>query len=289
MDQAKKSVRVSVLGIAANAFLALIKLLAGFLAHSTAMLSDAANSLSDIFSGVVVLLGVRAGNKQADEDHLYGHERLECTAAIILSVVMVIVGGVVGYRGVLGIISGSAGELAAPGVLAMAAAGATILIKTALFFHTRRVARQVGSTALAAQAIDHRNDIFATTGGFVGILGARLGLPILDPIAGLVICLLILKGAVDIFRDAMDKLTDKACDSETEAAIRRLILEQAGVLGIDDLKTRLFGNKIYVDVEIAADASLTLGQAHQIAERVHEAIEKGVSNVKHCMVHVNPK
>ena len=289
MDRAKISTRVSLLGILVNAFLALIKLLAGFFARSTAMISDAVNSLSDIFSGFVVLLGVRAGNKQADADHRYGHERLECTSAIVLSVIMAIVGGGVGYSAVLGIISGSAGDLSAPGAAALVVAGATILIKSGLFFYTRRMARLVNSTALAAQAVDHRNDIFSSLGGFAGILGARAGLPILDPIAGLLICFLTLKGAVDIFRDAMDKLTDKSCDQETLDEIRRLVLQQHGVLGIDDLKTRLFGDKIYVDIEVAADAMLRLGEAHHIAEHVHDAIEENIPNVKHCMVHMNPK
>ncbi len=289
MDRAKTSERVSLLGIFVNTFLAIVKLLSGILANSTAMISDAVNSLSDIFSGFVVLFGVRAGNKQADAEHRYGHERLECSSAIILSVVMVIVGGGVGYSAVRGIISGSVGELTPPRAEAMVVAAITILVKTCLFIYTRRMARLANSTALAAQAVDHRNDIFSSLGGLVGIIGARAGLPVLDPIAGLVICVLILKGGVDIFRDAMDKLTDKSCDPETEAEICRLVLAQHGVLGIDDLKTRLFGDKIYVDIEVSADAMLRLGEAHHIAEHVHNVIEREIPNVKHCMVHMNPK
>ena len=122
-----------------------------------------------------------------------------------------------------------------------------------------------------------------------GIIGARLGYPVCDPIASVIICVFIVKAAYEIFKDAVDKMMDTACDAQTLENMRRVITAQEGVLGIDRLQTRLFGARIYVDVEIAADGELPLRDAHVIAERVHEAIENSFEEVKHCMVHVNPK
>lgn len=126
-------------------------------------------------------------------------------------------------------------------------------------------------------------------GALVGIAGARLGFPVMDAIASLVICLFIAKAAIDIFKDAVDKMVDKSCDEQTVDEMRRLISKQEGVLGISTLQTRMFGSKIYVDAEIEADGELPLTQAHQIAELVHNAIENQYPRVKHCMVHVNPE
>ena len=125
-------------------------------------------------------------------------------------------------------------------------------------------------------------------GSFAGVLGARLGLPILDPIASIVICLFIFKVAFGIFRESIDRLVDRAADTDTVAAMRRTMLRTPGVVRVDDLKTRLFGSRTYVDAEIAVDGALPLRDAHAIAERVHHELEHDFPDVKHCTVHVNP-
>ena len=139
-----------------------------------------------------------------------------------------------------------------------------------------------------ADAWHHRSDALSSVGSFIGILGARLGLPVLDPVASVVICLFILKAAFDIFRDAISKMLDTACSDEVEAQMREVVLAQDGVLGVDRLQTRLFGDRIYVEIDIAADGSTPLSQAHESATMVHDAIEEQFPKVKHCMVHVNP-
>jgi cation diffusion facilitator family transporter len=125
-------------------------------------------------------------------------------------------------------------------------------------------------------------------GALIGIAGARMGFAILDPIASAVICIFIEKAAYDIFMDAVDKMVDKACDEEMENALRACVIREQGVQGIDLLHTRVFGNKIYVDVEISVDGNMPLRDAHVIAERVHNSIEKSFPKVKHIMVHENP-
>ena len=204
----KVAMKVSGVSIAVNLLLSLFKLLAGILAHSGAMISDAIHSASDVGSTFVVIVGVNLSSKKSDKEHQYGHERMECVSSII--------------------------------------------------------------------------------GAFIGILGARLGFPILDPLASVAICVLIVKASVDIFRDAIDKMVDHSCDEATEESMREVIMGVKGVKGIDLLQTRLFGSKMYVDIEISADGEIPLNEAHDVAENVHHTIEKNFKDVKHCMVHVNP-
>ena len=280
--------KVSFLTILANTGLSLLKLLAGILAHSSAMISDAIHSASDVFSTVVVIIGIRLAAKEPDKEHPYGHERLECVAAIVLAIVLLITGLGIGADALGKIMKGNYDNLQTPGVPALIAAILSIAVKEGMYWYTRFYAIKIDSSALMADAWHHRSDAFSSIGALIGIAGARLGYPIMDSVASLVIFLFIVKAAYDIFKDAMDKMVDHSCDEETEKAIYACVMKNEKVLGIDLLQTRIFGNKIYVDVEIAADGSYTLREAHTIAEAVHEDIEKNFPKVKHIMIHVNP-
>ncbi|MDO4275836.1 MAG: cation diffusion facilitator family transporter [Eubacteriales bacterium] len=283
------AMRVSSVSIFVNIALSLFKLLAGIFAHSGAMISDAIHSASDVISTVVVIVGVNMANKKSDKEHQYGHERLECVSSILLAGLLTVTGVGIGISGIQKVISGTSGEdLMIPGVLALIAAVVSLVVKEWMFWYTRAAAKKINSGALMADAWHHRSDALSSIGAFVGILGARIGYPILDPVASVVICLFIVKASVDIFRDAIDKMVDRSCDEETIAHMREVIQEVTGVIRIDVLRTRLFGSKMYVDIEIAADDSITLKEAHAIAEKVHRSVERNFEDVKHCMVHVNP-
>ena len=281
------AMRVSVVTILGNLVLTVFKLGAGIAAHSGAMVSDAVHSASDVLSTFVVIVGVRLSGKESDKEHPYGHERFECVAAILLSVMLAMTGAGIGWAGIQAMVGDTAG-LAVPGRLALAAAVISIVSKEAMYWYTRAAARKLDSSALMADAWHHRSDALSSVGSFAGILGARLGLPVLDPLASVVICLFILKAALDIFKDAVSKMLDTACPEEMEADMWEVVRVQDGVLGIDRLHTRLFGDRIYVELEIAADADAPLTKAHDVAVRVHDAIEERFPKVKHCMVHVNP-
>ena len=282
------AMRVSAVSIIANFALTVFKLSAGILAHSGAIISDAIHSASDVFSTVVVIIGIRISRKESDKNHPYGHERLECVAAIVLATILAFTGLGIGYSALRQIAGGDYANLTVPGRLALVAAAVSILVKEAMYQYTRINARRIDSGALMADAWHHRSDALSSVGALIGIGGARLGFPILDPVASVVICVFIEKAAYEIFMDAVDKMVDKACDEETEAALRECAAAQEGVLGVDLLHTRVFGNKIYVDIEICADGEETLRRAHETAERVHDSIEKNFPKVKHIMVHVNP-
>lgn len=280
--------KVSCITIIQNVLLAVFKLFAGIFAHSNAMISDAIHSASDVFSTIVVIIGVRLASKDSDKEHPYGHERLECVAAIILSVVLLFTGLEIGSQAFKDIIHGNYGELEVPGMLALVAAGVSIVTKEVMFWYTRHNAKKIDSGALMADAWHHRSDALSSIGALIGIGGAMLGFPVMDSIASLVIFVFIAKAAYDIFKDAMDKMVDHSCDEETEKAIYDVAVAHEEVLGIDLLQTRIFGNKIYVDVEIQVNEAYTLQEAHNIAEEVHESIEQKFPKVKHVMVHVNP-
>lgn len=287
-DYEKTAMQVSKVSIIANFVLTVIKLLAGVIAHSGAMISDAVHSASDVFSTVVVIIGIKISGKESDKDHPYGHERMECVAAIVLATVLAATGLGIGYSAVSKIAGRDYAGLVVPGALALAAAVLSIVIKEGMYQYTRVYAKRIDSGALMADAWHHRSDALSSVGALIGIAGARMGFPILDPIASLAICFFIGKAAYEIFMDAVDKMVDKACDDEVEAALKDCALAQTGVLGVDLLHTRVFGNKIYVDIEIRADGDKTLREAHAIAEGVHDAIERSFPKVKHIMVHVNP-
>lgn len=280
--------RVSFITIVGNVLLSIIKLLAGIIAHSNAMISDAIHSASDVFSTIIVIIGIKLSARKPDKEHPYGHERMECVAAIVLSIVLFITGLGIGSTAVKNITSGSYNTLQIPGILALAAAILSIVCKEGMYWYTRYNARKIDSSALMADAWHHRSDAFSSIGALVGIAGARLGFPVMDSVASLVIFVFIIKAAYDIFKDAIDKMVDHSCDDRTEREIRDCVMGNKDVLGIDLLQTRIFGNKIYVDVEIRANASYTLKEAHEIAESVHNDIEKNFPKVKHIMVHVNP-
>ncbi len=287
-DYERTAVRVSRVSIAANLALTLFKLAAGVLAGSGAMISDAIHSASDVFSTIVVIIGIRISNKASDKDHPYGHERLECVAAIVLATILAITGLGIGYTAAGKILGGDYGHLAVPGRLALIAALVSIAVKEGMYHYTRIYAKKIDSGALMADAWHHRSDALSSVGALLGIAGARMGFPILDPVASLVICVFIGKAAYDIFMDAVDKMVDKACDDEVEAQLRDCAMAQRDVLGVDLLHTRVFANKIYVDIEIRVDGEKKLREAHGIAESVHDAIERTFPRVKHIMVHVNP-
>ena len=286
-ESKKIAMHISNVSIVINVVLSALKVIAGVFAHSSAMISDAVHSLSDVFSTFVVMIGIHISSKDSDKDHQYGHERYESVASIILATMLGLTGAGIGYAGIKAILYG-ADELKAPGMLALLAAVISIIVKELMFWYTKAGAEEINSGALMADAWHHRSDALSSVGSLIGIGAARLGYPIFDPIASIVICLFIFKAAFDIYKDAVNKMVDASVDEETLEQIREVIAKQEGVLGIDEIRTRLFGSRYYVDVEISADGNQTLWQAHAIAEKVHDIIEEQFRDAKHVMVHVNP-
>ena len=279
------AMRVSVISIVANVVLSVFKLLAGVLANSGAMISDAIHSASDVFSTFIVIAGVKISAKAPDKEHPYGHERMECIAAIVLAVILALTGAGIGYAGIQKIMEPS--ELEVPGLLAMVAAVISIAVKEWQYWFTRAAAKKINSGALMADAWHHRSDALSSVGALVGIAGARMGFPVLDPVASVVICLFILKAAYEVFKDAVDKLVDKACDDDVVKTIDEIVAAQEKA-NLDVVRTRMFASRIYVEMEISVDKDMLIAEAHRISREIRDAVEARVPEVKHCLVHVNP-
>ena len=282
------TIRVARNTLTGNITLSAFKLFAGIFANSAAMVSDAVHSFSDVLADIIVMVGVKMANQKSDKKHPYGHERMECVAGVILAFILFSVGILIGWNGLQKIIDGNYNELTTPGVLALIAAAVSIVVKESMFWYARAAAKKTGSVALKASAWHHRSDAMSSVGSFVGILGARMGLPVLDAVACVIICVFILKVAIDVFKEAIDKMLDTACDEAVVEEIKMVALEQVSVLGVDKIDTRQFGDRIYVDVEISVKDDSSLEEAHNVAQKVHDAIEAHFPKVKHCMVHVNP-
>ena len=283
------SMKVSFISILINVLLFIFKFIAGIIGKSSAMISDAVHSLSDVLSTIIVIIGIKFSNRESDDTHQYGHERFESIATLFLSIILLVTALTIGYNGILKILEGINGNIEIPTMIALIASIVSIVVKEWMYQFTKKVAKKVNSSALLADAWHHRSDALSSIGSLVGIAGAILGLPILDPIMSIVICIFILKVSIDILIDSIYKLVDRACDKDTIEEMSILINNIDGVLELDLLQTRLFGSKIYVDVEVSADRNKTLEESHEIAHLIHDEIEEKFNNVKHCMVHVNPK
>ncbi len=286
MNKIKIVKKVSYLTILFNIILAVLKLLAGIISNSSAMISDAVHSFSDVGTTIIAFIGIIIASKDEDDSHRYGHERLECVASIILSMILFIVGFEIGISGINALIENNYEKV--PGIFAIVAAIISIITKELMYQYTIHASNKIKSNALKADAWHHRSDSLSSVGALIGIILSRFGFPYFDVIASIIIAIIICKIAIDIFLDATNKLVDKSCDEEMVEEIKKVVMKQKGVMGIDDIKTRIFAEKIYVDIEISADGKKTLNETHDIAEKVHDTVEKKFENVKHCMVHVNP-
>lgn len=277
--------RVSINTVIVNVALTIIKLLAGVLGNSMALISDAIHSASDVLSTFVVMVGAKISNKKADEKHPYGHEKFECIAAIILALMLFGTAVAIGFYGVESIFNQT---IIIPSQITAWAALLSIVVKEWLYRYTKKAADVINSTSLYADAWHHRSDSFSSVGSLVGVIGAMCGFSILDPIASLVICAIIVKVAYDILRTSLSQVIDSAASSEVEQKIREIILSHEEIKAIDVLKTRLFGSKIYVDVEVQIDKNKTFIEAHNLIHNLHDDIENSNSSIKHCMIHANP-
>lgn len=288
VKQKDTAMHISFVTIIINLILSVFKLIAGVVANSSAMISDAVHSASDVFSTIIVMVGIKASKKTSDKEHPYGHERIECIASLLLAITLFITGASVGFEAIKSIVFKTYAEKEAVGALALVAAILSIVTKEWMFWYTRNAAKKINSTALLADAWHHRSDAFSSVGALVGIGLSMVGFPVFDPLASIVICVLILKVSYDIFKESSARMIDTAADEETEKEIIETVKSVNGVIDVNKLKTRLFASKMYVDVEFSAEGSLPLTEAHEIAHNVHDLLEDKFPQIKHCMVHVNP-
>lgn len=285
MEGYKLGEKTSWVTIVINSGLCIFKILAGIVGHSKAMLADGVHTLSDILATFVVILGLKVSSRDADEKHPYGHEKYEPVFAKIVSAILLLTGFIIGYQSIVSLLRGN---IKTPGKIALVAAFVSVIVKEGMYWYTIKVAKKIKSISMEADAWHHRSDAFSSIGTFFGILGARMGYKFLDPLAGVIVSVFIIKVGVEFYIKATRELVDESADKEIIDNINSIASSTEGVEDINNLKTRIFGNKLYVDIEISVDSTLSVEEGHNIAEKVHDNIETKVEGVKHCMVHVEP-
>ncbi|ODS50600.1 MAG: cation diffusion facilitator family transporter [Halanaerobium sp. 4-GBenrich] len=277
--------KISIISILSNVLLAVLKISIGFFANSKALIADGFHSVSDMASTIIVMASMKFSETPADKNHPYGHEKAEALGTNILAVILVLTAFFLGRDAVLTIVSGNIAE---PGSWALFAAFVSIIVKEILYRFTIKIGEEINSRGLIADAHHHRSDALSSIAALIGIGGAKLGFRFLDPLAGLVVALLILKVGYEIMRDTSYELMDGRPDKEKINEIRDLAAEIEGVIEIHDIKLRSYGPNYIVDLKIVVEDQLSVADGHNIACLVEKKIIKNSDDVKDVMVHVDP-
>ena len=285
-DRFRAGESVSWRGMAANLVLVAFKLAAGIIGRSSAMVADAAHSASDMLATFGVIVSFRISKRPADEDHPYGHGKAEPVAAKLVGAILIVAGLGIAIEAVRRIV---ARDFVRPGLIALIAAVASIVVKEAMFQIAAATAKRIRSSALMAEAFHHRSDALSSVGTFAGILGGRLGLPILDPIAGLVVAVMIIWMGLKIIRASSDELMDAQTDPETINSVRVAATGVDGVCDVHSIAMRKYGGDSYVDLRIGVDPSISVVMGHEIAMQVESRIRSECPSVCGVLVHVDPE
>ena len=293
MERDKKVYRVTLLGSLVNLLLLVFKFVAGVLGHSAAMIADAVHSLSDFVTDLIVIVFVKISSKPEDADHAYGHGKYETLASCIIGLALRVVGGMMGYNATVKIVDvvRNGTELASPGIIALAAAVLSIVLKEWMFHLTRKVAREVDSPAVEANAWHHRSDALSSVGTAIGIGGAVLlgsKWAVLDPIAALVVSVFIVVQAAKILSDAIGQLMEKSLPRDVEQRICEIVYEEEGTSDIHHLRTRKIGSQISIELHVRMNGYLTLREVHDKSIAIEKRLRAAFGDSTYINLHVEP-
>lgn len=284
--------RVTLTGSIVNMVLLVIKFVAGILGNSAAMVADAVHSLSDFLTDIVVLAFVKLSSKPADNDHDYGHGKYETIATSIIGMALVVVAVMLGWNGVDKAIQVIQGEtLESPGLIALVAAIASILLKEWIFRVTRKVGREVHSQALEANAWHHRSDALSSIGTAVGIGGAVVlgnNWTILDPLAAVIVSILIFITAYRLLRQASGELLEESLPKETEDKIEQIVYQNSLVSDVHNLHTRRIGSIIAIEMHLRLPGDISLNESHIHATEIEKRLREEFGTGTHIMLHIEP-
>ena len=285
MDRYAQGKKISYITISGNIFLAVLKIIIGTLVGSSALIADGFHSVSDVASTLAVLIAIYVSNKPPDAEHQYGHGQAESIAAKILGILLLLTGIALGYNIFKQILNQNFGV---PGIYGLWAAVASIVIKEVMFRYTHKVGKETNNQALIADAWHHRSDAISSIAAAVGILGANMGFPILDPIAGVIVAVLIIRVGWNIIVDAINSLMVKAPPKEDSQEISSIVKKIEGVKELKELKAHYSGVDLYVDLRIVVDADLTVREGHEISVSVRDRLLDECEQVKEVIVHMDP-
>lgn len=293
MERNQRIFRVTLAGSVVNMILLVLKFVAGILGHSAAMIADAVHSISDFLTDIVVICFVRLSSKPADKKHDYGHGKYETIATSIIGMALMVVAVMLGWDGIEKIILFAKGNtLESPGVVALVAALVSILMKEWIFRFTRKAAHEVGSPALEANAWHHRSDALSSIGTAIGIGGAYLlgsSWAVLDPLAAVMVSIMIGYTALCILKQASGELLEESLPKETEDKIERIVYEDKEVSDIHNLRTRRIGSIIAIEMHLRMPGDITLQKSHDHATLIERRLRKEFGSKTHIMLHIEPK
>ena len=281
-----ESNKVTILSILLNIGLTIMKILAGVFGNSTAIIADGLHSASDIITSIGMLIGNKISKKPRDEEHQYGHEKAESLVAFVLAAVLIIVAVEIGYKGVAALFN--LNEIQVPTLLPLIVALISIGVKEYQYQITIRVAKKINSSSLKADAWHHRSDALSSIAAFIGIGGAMLGFKILDPIASIIVAIVVVKVGIDILKSACDELMDSSISKQDIGEIKSMIDNNQKIYGIKDFKSRKYGSVAYIDMSIFIDKAKTLEEAHDIADDLEHNIISTLSYIKEINIHTEP-
>lgn len=288
----KEIYKITFIGSITNLTLLIFKFIAGIIGHSSAMIADAVHSLSDFVTDIVVIIFIKISNKPQDEDHNYGHGKYETLATAIIGIALSVVGTGIAIDATKEIIEYLNGkELEAPSLLALAAALISIISKELLYQYTLLQGKRFSSKAVIANAWHHRSDALSSIGTFIGIGGAIfLGSKwrVLDPIAALIVSILIIKVSINLIKPCIDELMEKSLPKQQEEKIINIILSFPQVSSPHHLRTRHIGNNIAIETHIRMDGEMSLKEAHDITKAIEAALRKEFGEKAHIGIHMEP-
>lgn len=292
MRREREIYKVTLLGSAGNVLLMLFKFVAGLLGHSSAMIADAVHSLSDLVTDVVVLAFVRISVKPQDDSHDYGHGKFETIASFLVGLALVGAAGGIIVAGCQRLMAWWQGEeLAAPGWIALWAALLSILVKELLYWYTVYKGKKLDSKVMITNAWHHRSDALSSVGTAAGIGGAILlgsRWTVLDPLASIVVGLMLVRVAWKLLKTNVDELTESSLPAETEQEIVDIIRSFPDVQEPHNLRTRSIGNRIAIEVHVRMDGNLSLSVVHERATTIEQRLKERFGNRSHVIIHMEP-
>lgn len=277
--------KVSVIGLVVNILLSIVKILIGIVFSSMALMADGLHTVSDIASTIVILISIKFSQNPPDKNHPYGHGKAEPIGTAALGLILLVTGILLVKDTFLSIFAKNTVQ---PGIIALWVAFISIITKEVLYQYTVKMGREINSKGLIADAHHHRSDAFSSIASLIGVAGARLGLPFLDPLAGLVVAFFIVKIGFDILKDAVNELMDCIPDREKVKEFKEIVDGVKGVISVGDIKLRSYGPKLFVELSVSVDNNLSVGEGHDVAKRVMNQLKDKDCSIQDVLVHVDP-
>ncbi len=279
--------KVTLIGSLVDFLLGVAKIAVGWLAHSQALIADGLHSLSDLATDFVVLYAAKHSHREADEDHPYGHGRIETLATVGLGISLMGVAIGIGYDAVSHM--NAPDQLVAPGILALVVAVISVVSKEAIYQYTRNAARRLRSNMLMANAWHSRSDAISSIVVIIGIVGAMMGHAYLDSVAAIAVAAMIAKIGFELVRDSTKELIDTALEPDVIDSIRQVVLGVDGVRALHMLRSRRSGSDALVDLHLQVDPRISVSEGHQIGDTVRRRLLERVDEVTDVTVHIDPE